>query len=118
MHNVKIETKHKDLDKKANVGYWIGEQYWSRGIATECVGLIIDYAFSSEFGLKEIIAYVFPENKDSIHVLKKNGMKNTKGEVNEYHEISKRYRNPLKYAIVREIDGTESMDPNLILLSM
>jgi ribosomal-protein-alanine N-acetyltransferase len=101
-----ISLKNIDLvNKKANLGYWIGEQYWGRGIATECVGLIIDYAFSDELGLKEVSAYVFPENKASIHVLKKNGMKK-KGEVNEYHEISKRYRNSLKYVIVRDTDST------------
>ena len=96
-----IGLKNIDLiNKKANLGYWIGEQYWGRGIATECVGLIIDYAFYSGLGLKQISAYVFPENKASIRVLEKNGMKN-KGEVNEYHKISKRYRNSLKYVILK-----------------
>ena len=100
------------VNKKANLGYWIGEQYWGRGIASECIRLIIDYAFSAELGLKEVLAYVFPENKASIRVLEKNGMKN-KGEVNEYHKISKRYRNSLKYVIVLECDETESIGPSL-----
>ena len=82
----------KLINKKENLGYWIGEEYWGRGIAAECVGLIIDYAFSSsDLGLREAIAFVFPKNKDSIRVLEKNGMKK-KGEVNEYHEMSKRYQ--------------------------
>ena len=72
-----ISLKNIDLvNKKANLGYWIGEQYWGRGIATECISLIIDYAFSAELGLKELSAYVFPENKASIRVLEKNRMKN------------------------------------------
>jgi RimJ/RimL family protein N-acetyltransferase len=54
----------------------------------------------SKLGLKEISAYVFPENKASIRALEKNGMKK-RGEVNEYHELSKRHRNSLKYSIVR-----------------
>jgi [ribosomal protein S5]-alanine N-acetyltransferase len=83
-----IGLKNIDLiNKKANLGYWIGEEYWDRGIATECVGLIINYAFSSDLGLREVIAYVFPENKASIRVLEKNGMEKN-GEVNEYHEMS------------------------------
>jgi [ribosomal protein S5]-alanine N-acetyltransferase len=99
-----ISLKNIDLvNKKANLGYWIGEQYWCRGIATECVGLVIDYAFSAELGLEEISAYVFPENKASIRVLEKNGMQK-KGEVNEYHKMSGRYRNSLKYVMVRESD--------------
>jgi RimJ/RimL family protein N-acetyltransferase len=64
--------------------------------------LVIDYAFSADLGLKELSAYVFPENKASIRVLDKNGMKK-KGEVNEYHKISKSYRNSLKY-VLRESD--------------
>jgi RimJ/RimL family protein N-acetyltransferase len=64
---------------------------------------MIDYAFSDELGLKEVSAYVFPENKASIRVLEKNGMKK-KGEVNEYHTMSGRYRNSLKYVMVRQSD--------------
>src|SRR5919202_6293870 len=84
-----IGLKNIDLiNKKADLGYWIGEEYWDRGIATECVELIINYAFSSsDLGLREVIAYVFPENKASIRVLEKNGMKN-KGKVIEYYESS------------------------------
>jgi RimJ/RimL family protein N-acetyltransferase len=101
-----IGLKNIDLiNKKANLGYWIGEQYWGRGIGTECVGLIIDYAFSPELGLKEISAYVFPENKASIRVLEKNRM-NRKGEINEYHEMSKRCRNSLKYVILKSDRGS------------
>ena len=71
-------------------------------LATECIRLISDYAFSSsDLRLREVMAYVFPENKASIRVLEKNRMKR-KGEVNEYHEISKRYRKSLRYTIVRD----------------
>jgi ribosomal-protein-alanine N-acetyltransferase len=102
-----IGLKNIDLiNKKADLGYWIGEEYWGRGIATECVRLIINYAFSSsDLGLREVMAYVFPENKASIRVLEKNGMKN-KAEVNEYHEISKRHRKSLQYIIMKSDMGS------------
>ena len=94
-----ISLKNIDLvNKKANLGYWIGEQYWHRGIVSECIRLIIDYAFSTELELKELSAYVFPENKASIRILEKNGMKK-KGEVNEYHQMCRGYRTSLKYVI-------------------
>ena len=88
-----IRLKNIDLiNKKADLGYCIGEEYLGRGIATECVRLIINYAFHSfDLRLNEVIAYVFPENKASIRVLEKNSMKN-KGKVNEYHELSKTAR--------------------------
>ena len=110
-----ISLKNIDLvNKEANLGYWIGEQYWGRGIASECVTLIIYYAFSAaELELGEISAYVYPENKASIRVLEKNGMKK-EGEGSEYHKISDMYRNSLKYVIVRESDKRKSTGPRQI----
>jgi [ribosomal protein S5]-alanine N-acetyltransferase len=100
-----ISVKKIDLvNKKADLGYWIGEQYWGKGIATECLKLIIDYAFSAELGLKQLCAYVFPENKASIRVLEKNGM-NKIGEVNEYHKLSGRDRTSFIYVTIRHSDN-------------
>ncbi|MGB8135057.1 MAG: GNAT family N-acetyltransferase [Nitrososphaeraceae archaeon] len=100
-----ISIKNIDLvNKKADLGYWIGEQYWGRGIATECLKLIIDYAFSAELGLKQLCAYVFPENKASIRVLEKNGM-NKVGVVNEYHKLSGRDRTSFIYVTKRHSDN-------------
>ena len=51
----------KDIDyvnNKADIGYWIGKQYQGKGIATECVKLVVNYAFD-ELKLEEILAYVF-----------------------------------------------------------
>jgi [ribosomal protein S5]-alanine N-acetyltransferase len=93
-------TSLKDIDrvnKRASLGYWIGQEYWCKGIATKSVQLIISYAFS-ELGLQEIYAYVFSENKPSISVLEKNGMIKI-GEVNEYHSLTGMYRTSLKYMI-------------------
>jgi [ribosomal protein S5]-alanine N-acetyltransferase len=95
------------VNKKANLGYWIGEEYWGKGIATKNVQLIIFYAFS-ELGLQEIYAYVFPENKPSIRVLEKNGMSQI-GEVNEYHSLSGMYRTSFKY-MIRESEKNYRID--------
>jgi RimJ/RimL family protein N-acetyltransferase len=95
-----ISLKNIDSDnRKANVGYWVGELYWGNGIATESVALVINYAFSV-LGLEEVYAYVYSENKASIRVLEKNGM-TKKGMVNEYNEMSGRYKNTIKFAIQR-----------------
>jgi RimJ/RimL family protein N-acetyltransferase len=62
---------------------------------------MINYVFSSsDLGLREVMAFVFPENNASIRVLEKNGMKKKRG-VNEYHELSKRYRTSLQYIIMK-----------------
>ena len=90
--------KNIDLaNKTANIGYWIGEEYWGKGIATECVRLVIEYAFS-ELKLEKVSAYVYPENKASMRILEKNGLKKN-GEMNEYHSMSRTNRTSLKYVI-------------------
>src|ERR671911_2805889 len=89
------------VNKKANIGYWIGKQYQGKGIATECIKLIVNYAFD-ELKLEEILAYVFLDNKQSIRVLEKNGFVKTPAEANEYHHISNSYRNSLIYTIKKE----------------
>ena len=95
-----ISLKNIDSDnKKANLGYWVGELYLGNGIATESVALVINYAFSV-LGLEEVYAYVYSENKASIRVLEKNGM-TKKEQVNEYNRMSGRYKNTIKFAIQR-----------------
>lgn len=58
----------------AEIGYWLGENYWGRGIATEAVKLLTKYAFSG-LGLRRVYAYVFSFNKASARVLEKAGYK-------------------------------------------
>ena len=57
---------------KAEIGYWLGEKYWGRGIMTEAVKLVTRFGFA-KLKLKRIYAYVFPWNKASMKVLKKAG---------------------------------------------
>ena len=91
----------KDIDyvnKKANIGYWIGKQYQGKGIATESVKLVVKYAFDI-LELEEISAYVFPDNNSSIRVLEKNGFVKITVKVKEYNHISNSHRNSLIYII-------------------
>jgi ribosomal-protein-alanine N-acetyltransferase len=93
-----ISLKNIDLiNKKANLGYWIGEEFWGKGVATECVKLVIGYGFT-ELKLDKVSACVYPENKASIRVLEKNGLSRNE-EINEYCSISKTFRNSLKYVV-------------------
>ncbi len=65
----------KDVYRKtAEIGYWIGEPYWGKGIATKAVELITEYGFD-ELNLVRIYAGVFDFNIESMKVLEKNGFK-------------------------------------------
>ncbi len=63
----------KDIyEKSAEIGYWIGEPYWGKGIASEAVKLITEYGFKKNDILR-IYACVFEFNIASMKVLEKNG---------------------------------------------
>lgn len=58
----------------AEIGYWIGEPYWNRGIATKAVRLLTRYGIK-QMGLLRIFANVYDFNKASQRVLEKAGYK-------------------------------------------
>lgn len=60
--------------KSAEIGYWIGEPYWGKGIATKAVRIITKYGFEN-FDLTRIYAGVFEHNAGSMKVMEKNGYK-------------------------------------------
>ena len=58
--------------RSAEIGYWLGEEYWGRGIVTEAVRAVTDYAFAT-FDLCRVFAGVFEWNPGSMRVLEKAG---------------------------------------------
>ena len=60
--------------KTAEIGYWLGEPFWGKGIATQAVTLITDYGFN-ELGFVRIHTGIFKYNIGSMKVLEKNGYK-------------------------------------------
>lgn len=56
----------------AELGYWIGEPYWGKGIATKATQLICEYAFN-ELQRVKLFACVFGGNEASKKVLEKCG---------------------------------------------
>jgi RimJ/RimL family protein N-acetyltransferase len=60
--------------RSAEIGYWLGEEYWGLGIATEAVLAVVDYGFQT-FDIHRIFAGVFERNSASMRVLEKAGFK-------------------------------------------
>jgi RimJ/RimL family protein N-acetyltransferase len=56
----------------AELGYWIGERYWGRGIATAAVGAVTDHALQAH-DLRRVFALPFAQNRASARVLEKCG---------------------------------------------
>jgi ribosomal-protein-alanine N-acetyltransferase len=66
-------TLKEDVYRKTiELGYFIAEEYWGKGIATEAVRQMVDY-IEKNFDVVRIYAEVFDYNKASMKVLEKNG---------------------------------------------
>ena len=58
--------------RSAEIGYWLGESYWGRGIATEALKAVSRWAFEN-YDLCRLWAGVFEHNAASARVLVKAG---------------------------------------------
>jgi len=63
----------RDVERfSAEIGYWLGEALWGRGIATEAVALATAHAFA-EMKILRMFALPFADNPASVRVLEKAG---------------------------------------------
>lgn len=68
-------TLGEDIERiSAEVGYWLGEKYWDKGITSSALKGIVEYGFN-ELGLERIFAKPLEQNTASRKVLEKNGFK-------------------------------------------
>jgi ribosomal-protein-alanine N-acetyltransferase len=72
--------------KNAELGYWLGEPFWGRGIITQAIGQMVDFAFQN-LDIERIFARPFGSNKASQRVLEKAGF------VLEAHLIKTLFKN-------------------------
>ena len=56
----------------AEIGYWLGEAFWGRGIVTEALVLTTEHAFREQHILR-MFALPFADNTASVRVLEKAG---------------------------------------------
>jgi RimJ/RimL family protein N-acetyltransferase len=58
--------------KNMELGYWLGENYWGKGIATSAIKQMAKYAFQN-FDIERVFARPFGNNPASARVLQKAG---------------------------------------------
>ena len=64
---------HDDIyHRSAELGYWLGEAYWGRGLVTEAVCGVVEWGFAN-FDIARIYAGVLEWNPASARVLEKAG---------------------------------------------
>ena len=67
-----IELGTDVFQRSAEIGYWLGEPFWGRGIATEALRAATEYAWAT-FDIIRLEAGVFSWNPASARVLEKAG---------------------------------------------
>ena len=91
------------LDKvhlKAEIGYWIGKDFWNKGFVTEAVREIIRFGFQ-DLGLNKIYATHFPHNPASGKIMQNCGMKLEATLKQEYFKNGKPL-DVLKYSVLKQ----------------
>jgi RimJ/RimL family protein N-acetyltransferase len=64
---------HSDVERvSAEIGYWLGESLWGRGIVTEALTAVTKAAFE-RYELTRIYAVPFADHEASVRVLEKAG---------------------------------------------
>jgi len=58
----------------AEIGYWLGEPFWGRGIMTEAIMKVVTHIFDN-FNIKKIFALPFATSAGSMRALEKAGFK-------------------------------------------
>lgn len=67
-----VSIKEDVFRLNAEIGYFIAEPFWGKGLATEAIKKMTDYTFAT-FDIVRIVAGVFEFNKASMKALEKNG---------------------------------------------
>jgi RimJ/RimL family protein N-acetyltransferase len=86
--------------RTAEIGYWLGEPYWGRGIATKAIGLMAGHGFS-KLGFIRIQAALMAENIRSARALEKNGFA-LEGTMRRHITKHGRVYDALLYALLKD----------------
>lgn len=61
--------------RSAEIGYWVGEPYWGKGVATAAIGLVVKKIREQSPQVVRVYAEVFETNIASMRALEKNGFR-------------------------------------------
>ena len=70
--SIGVTLKDDVYKKTAEIGYFIAEEYWGKGAATEAIKQMVSFV-QKEFDIVRIYAEVFEFNRASMKALEKNG---------------------------------------------
>jgi RimJ/RimL family protein N-acetyltransferase len=93
---------HSDVERvSAEIGYWLGESLWGRGIATEAVTAVTKAVFT-RYEVTRIYAVPFADHTASVRVLEKAGYVR-EGRMKQSAIKDGKIRDQLLYAAYKEV---------------
>jgi RimJ/RimL family protein N-acetyltransferase len=97
----RVALKQVDrADKRAELAYWFGPEYWGHGLASEAAYYLCRAAFQ-ELRLHRIDAQVFEHNERSIALVKRLGFRH-EGTLREAARFQRRWLSLLQFGLLRE----------------
>lgn len=94
-----VSLRRHARDRRAELGYWLAVPAWGHGIATEGVRAIVDYGFR-ELVLARIYAQVIADNRASMRVLEKLGMRR-EGVLRQHVKKARRLHDLVLFGLLR-----------------
>jgi [ribosomal protein S5]-alanine N-acetyltransferase len=95
------------VQRSCTVGYWVDGALAGRGIMPTALALVIDHCFS-EVGLHRVEIDIRPENKASLRVVEKLGLRR-EGYYERYLDIDGAWRDHVAYAVTVEDLGGQPL---------
>lgn len=95
-----IRIQQDVYKRSAEIGYWLGEPFWNKGICTMAVKALTHYAFEKS-DIVRIYAEVFEWNHPSMRVLEKAGF-TLEGRLRKSVNKDGKTIDSFRYALVRE----------------
>jgi RimJ/RimL family protein N-acetyltransferase len=91
---------YEEDHNRAELGYWLGEKYWNRGIMSEAVSMALAYAFGV-LDVRRVFSRCYAVNTASKRVLEKNGFE-CEGCLKQHHECMGVVHDVLVYGLLKE----------------
>lgn len=88
----------------AELGYWIGEKFWKKGIGTEAISVLIDYAFNT-LKAHRLVIKCNPLNMPSRKLAEKAGF-TLDGILRSHAKINGQYTDKCFYSLLKNEWGT------------
>ncbi len=91
------EIYHRSFE----IGYWLGEPFWGRGLVAEAVSIFCAHLFETQPEIVRLYARVFSHNPGSMRVLEKAGFQK-EGILRQAIFKNGELRDEHRYALLRE----------------